>query len=104
MIFFIFTSVLLIIYFPSTFSNFPSALLSKLIKLNLAGLQNLVQTSSDGSLEGHPEAMIVDTAGNEMRIALISDDGTLDYYNDGTQAKDLSHDEFKKFRSDKFVI
>ena len=77
---------------------------SKLIKLNLAGLQNLVQTSSDGSLEGHPEAMIVDTAGNEMRIALISDDGTLDYYNDGTQAKDLSNDEFKKFRSDKFVI
>jgi hypothetical protein len=77
---------------------------SKLIKLNLAGLQNLVQTSSDGSLEGHPEAMIVDTAGNEMRIALISDDGTLDYYNDGTEAKDLSHDEFKKFRSDKFVI
>jgi uncharacterized repeat protein (TIGR02543 family) len=77
---------------------------SKLIKLNLAGLQNLVQTSSDGSLEGHPEAMIVDTAGNEMRIALISDDGTLDYYNDGTEAKDLSHDEFKKFRSDQFVI
>jgi hypothetical protein len=75
-----------------------------LIKLNLAGLQNLVQTSSDGSLEGHPEAMIVDTAGNEMRIALISDDGTLDYYNDGTQAKDLSNDEFKKFRDDKFVI
>ena len=77
---------------------------SKLVKLNLAGLQNLVQTSSDGSLEGHPEAMIVDTAGNEMRIALISDDGTLDYYNDGTAAKDLSHDEFKKFRDDKFVI
>lgn len=77
---------------------------SKLVKLNLAGLQDLVQTSADGSLEGHPEAMIVDTIGNEMHIFLISDDGTLDYYNDGTAAKDLSHDEFKKFRSDKFII
>lgn len=77
---------------------------SKLVRLNLAGLQDLVQTSSDGALEGHPEAMVVDTAANEMRIALISDDGTLDYYNDGTEAKSLSHDEHKKFRDDKFVI
>ncbi|MBL0358167.1 MAG: DUF3616 domain-containing protein [Chitinophagaceae bacterium] len=77
---------------------------SKLIKLNLAGLQDLAQTSADGALEGHPEALMVDAAGNEMQIALISDDGTLDYYNDGTEAKDLPHDEFKKYRSDKFTI
>jgi len=77
---------------------------SKLVKLNLAGLQNLVQTSSDGSLEGHPEAMFAETVGNVMHITLISDDGTLDYYNDGTEAKDLSHDEYKKFRSDRFTI
>lgn len=77
---------------------------SKLVKLNLAGLQNLVQTSSDGALEGHPEAMIADAVGNLLNITLISDDGTLDYYNDGTEAKDLNDDEFKKFRSDKFVI
>jgi uncharacterized repeat protein (TIGR02543 family) len=77
---------------------------SKLVKLNLAGLQDLVQTSTDGSLEGHPEAMIIDTVGDELHISLISDDGTLDYYNDGTEAKDLDHDEYKKFRSDKFII
>ncbi len=77
---------------------------SKLVKLNLASLQSLVQTSADGALEGHPEAMIVDAVGNVLNISLISDDGTLDYYNDGTEAKDLDDDEFKKFRSDKFVI
>lgn len=77
---------------------------SKLVKLNLAGLQDLVQVSGDGEAEGHPEAMLVDTAGAEMRITLVSDDGTLDYYNDGTEAKDLDHDEHKKFRSDRFTI
>ncbi len=77
---------------------------SKLIKLNLAGLQNLAQISSDGNAEGHPEAMIVDAVGNVLNISLISDNGTVDYYNDGTEAKDLDDDEFKKFRSDKFTI
>jgi len=76
--------------------------ISKLTRLNLQGLQDLVQVSSDGNAEGHPEAMIADVAGNQLLIDLISDDGTVDYYNDGTEAKSLSHDEFKKFRSDLF--
>ncbi len=77
---------------------------STLIKLPLSGLDQLVQVSPDGEPEGHPEALVCDTAGNEFRITLISDNGTLDYYNDGTEAKDLSQDAYKKFRSDRFRI
>jgi uncharacterized repeat protein (TIGR02543 family) len=77
---------------------------SKLVKLNLAGLQSLVQTSADGALEGHPEAMIADAVGSLLNITIISDNGSVDYYNDGIEAKDLEDDEFKKFRSDKFAI
>jgi len=76
---------------------------SKLIKLNLPGLQALAQVSPDGDADGHPEAMIADTNGNQVNIHLISDDGTVDYYNDGTEAKSLSHNEFKKFRNDLFT-
>lgn len=77
---------------------------SKLVKLNVAGLQGLVQVSANGDAEGHPEAMIAETNGDKLLIDLISDNGSVDYYNDGTEAKDLDEDAFKKFRSDKFVI
>ncbi len=80
-----------------------SSPVSRLIKLNLPGLQQLVQVSSDGQAEGHPEAMTAEVSGDRLVITLICDDGTVDYYNDGTEAKSLSHDEFKKFRSDVFV-
>lgn len=77
---------------------------SKLVKLNLAGLQNLVQVSPDGDAEGHPEAMTATLNGDILLIDLISDNGSADYYNDGTEAKDLDDNEFKKFRSDKFIV
>ncbi len=81
-----------------------SSPVSTLVKLPLAGLDQLVQVSPNGDPEGHPEALVTDTAGSEIRITLISDNGTLDYYNDGTEAKDLSQDAYKKFRSDRFLI
>jgi hypothetical protein len=34
------------------------------------------------------------------QVQLISDDGTTDFYNDGTEAKHLPYSNFKKFRSD----
>jgi len=77
---------------------------SKLVKLNLAGLQNLVQLSTNGDAEGHPEAMIAESNGDKLMISLVSDNGSVDYYNDGTEAKDLDDDAFKKFRSDQFII
>lgn len=80
-----------------------SSVFSKLTKLNLDGLQDLAQTSSNGDAEGHPEAMIADIKNNVLHISLISDNGTVDFYNDGTEAKELGRDEFKKFRNDKFT-
>lgn len=77
---------------------------SKLVKLNLAGLQNLVQVSTNGDAEGHPEAMTAEANGDKLMISLISDNGSVDYYNDGTEAKDLVEDAFKKFRGDQFII
>jgi hypothetical protein len=34
------------------------------------------------------------------KLQIISDNGSTEFYNDGTQAKDLSQDNFKKYRSD----
>lgn len=76
---------------------------SSLKKLNLPGLNELAQISSDGTAEGHPEAMITELTGNLLKINLICDNGTIDYYNDGTEAKSLANDEFKKFRYDQFT-
>jgi uncharacterized repeat protein (TIGR02543 family) len=80
-----------------------SSPVSKLIKLRLPDLKDLAQVSPDGQAEGHPEAMIANVEGNILNIRLLSDNGTVDFYNDGTEAKSLSHDEFKKFRSDLFT-
>ncbi|MFT3681426.1 MAG: DUF3616 domain-containing protein [Ferruginibacter sp.] len=76
---------------------------SKLVKLSLPGLQDLAQTSADGEAEGHPEAMIADVINDVLNIYLISDNGTVDFYNDGKEAKSLARNEFKKFRQDKFT-
>ncbi len=34
------------------------------------------------------------------KLQIISDNGSYEFYNDGTQAKDLSEDNYKKYRSD----
>lgn len=73
-----------------------------LTKLPL-NLSDLVQASSDGGLEGHPEALLCEQTGNDLNIHLICDNGTIDYYGDGTEAKALSYEPFKKFRMDNFV-
>lgn len=39
----------------------------------------------------------------ENKIEIISDNGSFEFYNDGTEAKDLSQNNYKKFRSDLFV-
>ena len=38
------------------------------------------------------------------RVQLITDDGSADLYNDGTEAKDLTHPEWKKSRSTWFTV
>lgn len=39
----------------------------------------------------------------ENKLEIISDNGSFEFYNDGTEAKDLSQNNYKKFRSDLFV-
>jgi hypothetical protein len=38
------------------------------------------------------------------RVQLVTDDGDADLYQDGTQAKDLTHDEWKKSRATTFTL
>ncbi len=38
------------------------------------------------------------------RVQLITDDGAADLYDDGTEAKDLTHPEWKKSRSTWFTL
>lgn len=76
---------------------------SKLIKMNLPGLNELAQVSSDGTAEGHPEAMIAEKIGQILYIHLVCDNGTVDYYNSGDEAKTLSNIQHKKFRYDNFI-
>jgi hypothetical protein len=75
---------------------------STLIQLSLPGLDSIPYIS-DGVLTGHPEGITAEQYGDLLYIHLISDDGTVDYYNDGTQAKDLTHMPFEKFRYDNFI-
>ena len=39
----------------------------------------------------------------QNKLQIISDNGSFDFYNDGTEAKDLSQNNFKKFRNDVFI-
>lgn len=75
---------------------------SSLILLPL-NLTDLVQPSSDGGVEGHPEAMLADQIGNNILTHLICDNGTVDYYNDATEAKALDNVENMKYRMDTYV-
>lgn len=80
-----------------------SSSFATLLKLNLLGLSELAQVSSNGDAEGHPEAMIAEQIGEIIYIHLISDNGTVDYYNSGDEAKALGNEEHKKIRYDNFV-
>ena len=75
---------------------------SKLKKLNLNGLEQLSQIADNGDAEGHPEAVLADIVNDILNIHIVCDNGTVDYYKDGKEAKELSKDEFKKFRYDNF--
>ncbi|MGG9970666.1 hypothetical protein ACQ33O_02635 [Ferruginibacter sp. SUN002] len=76
---------------------------SKLTKLNLSGLDQLAQISSNGDADGHPEAMVTEQIGSVLFIHLICDNGTVDYYADGTEAKVLDSLQIRKFRYDNFA-
>lgn len=66
-------------------------------------LSDLVQASSDGVVEGHPEGLIASKIGDNYLIQIICDNGTVDYYNDGSEAKALAYNEYKKVRLDTYL-
>jgi hypothetical protein len=64
------------------------------MKANLNGLV--------GGAEGHPEALLAEQDGKTLYVHLICDNGSVDYYGDGNEAKALDA-PFMKFRMDTYV-
>lgn len=60
---------------------------------------DLTGMSPEGLLD-IPGTPFLGAAGNNLTVQLISDNGTRDFYNNGTEAKDLPEGNHKKFRSD----
>lgn len=79
---------------------------TSLIKLPL-DLSDLVQPSTDGGVEGHPEALLCEQVGDDLYIHVICDNGSVDYYNSGDEAKDFAVDDkeypYAKFRTDTYI-
>lgn len=73
-----------------------------LSKLTL-DLSDLVQQAG-GVPEGFPEAVLCEEKNDTLYIHLICDSGTVDFYQDGTNAKSLTHEEFKKFRMANYIF
>lgn len=59
-------------------------------------------TSDPGGWEAVVDVPDLNAAG--ARAQLITDDGSADLYGDGTEAKDLTHDEWKKSRATWFTV
>ncbi len=59
-------------------------------------------TGDYGAWEAVPDVPDLDAPG--ARAQLITDDGSADLYHDGTDAKDLTHPEWKKSRSTWFTV
>ncbi|MEV1021668.1 hypothetical protein [Streptomyces sp. NPDC050264] len=59
-------------------------------------------TSDPGGWES--VVSVPDLATSGARVQLITDDGSADLYGDGTEAKDLDHDEWKKSRAALFTV
>lgn len=87
---------------PTNSGSNPITVGASLIKLPF-DLTDLVQASADGVVEGHPEALLCDQIGDNILAHIICDNGTVDYYNDATEAKLLANVEYMKFRQDTYV-
>ncbi len=51
-----------------------------------------------------PSGPFLGSDGDNIEVTLLIDCGTFDYYGDGTEAKDLPNDEWKKFRTEKVTL
>lgn len=64
----------------------------------------LLDTNLFAQGEIHPEGILYgEVQNNRLNVELVSDNGTADYYNDGTEAKSLPLN-YKKFRKDKITL
>ncbi len=70
---------------------------SSLVKLPF-DLSPLVQNAASGDGEGFPEAVLCSAQGDLLNIQLLCDDGTVDFYDDNTEAKSLFQPEYRKFQ------
>jgi hypothetical protein len=73
----------------------------ELRSVNLQPFENM--SAFEGIVE-LPDTPFLGADGDDEEVQLIVDTGTFDYYNDGTEAKDLPYAEWKKFRSVRLVL
>ena len=68
---------------------------------------DLAATAATGNIEGIvalPTEAFQGAAGDNLAVQLLIDTGTFDYYGDGSEAKDLPNDEWKKFRTEQVQL
>ena len=69
-------------------------------ELRGADLTEVADVSSIEGIVALPEGPFLGNAGATATLQLLIDTGTFDYYNNGSEAKDLPNNAWKKFRSD----
>ena len=69
-------------------------------ELRAADLSNQANLGNFEGIGALPNGAFLGNDGDNATVQLIVDTGTFDYYNDGSEAKDLPNAEWKKFRSE----
>lgn len=69
-------------------------------ELRSAGLTAQANMSNFEGIATLPDSPFLGSNGDAQVVRLIVDTGTFDYYDDGTEAKDLPNAEWKKFRTE----
>ena len=73
-------------------------------ELRAVELTDIVDVSSIEGIASIPTNPFLAEAGDTAGVQLIVDTGTFDYYNNGSEAKDLPNDAWKKFKSARVVL
>ena len=73
-------------------------------ELRAVDLTDIVDVSSIEGIASIPTNPFLAEAGDTAGVQLIIDTGTFDYYNNGSEAKDLPNKAWKKFKSARVVL
>ena len=73
-------------------------------ELRAADLSTLTAAGNIEGIVDVPDSPFQGTDGDNLVVQFLIDTGTFDYYNDGSEAKDLPNNEWKKFRSERVAL